>query len=131
MAPTEWLGFLLACPVAKGPPFLPCFLFLGGTVGRNATADSSRGLLSSFTFDWIRSLFGFFIVILLENSSFFNFDLSSLRMSLDGILNRGSFVLVSVTRDCPLGWPPPREKDPLPRLMSAVAGLVLEVVVEG
>ena len=129
MAPTEWLGFLLACPVAKGPLFLPCFLFFGGTVGRNATADSSRVLLSSFTFAWILSLFGFFIVILLENSSFFNFDLSSLPFG--GMLNRPSFVLVSVTRDCPLGWPPPREKDPLPRLMSAVTGLVLEVVVEG
>lgn len=103
MAPTELLGFLLACPVAKGPPFLPCFLFFGGTVGRNATADSSRVLLSSFTFDWIRSLFGFFIVILLENSSFFKFCLSSFPILFGGMLNRPPFVLVSVTRDCPLG----------------------------
>lgn len=100
---TTVLGFLLACPVAKRPPFLPCFLFFGGTVGRNATADSSNVSVWSFIFGRILSLFGFFIVILLENSSFFNFDLSSWPIPFDGVLGRASFVFDSVTRDCPLG----------------------------
>ena len=97
-APTEGLGFLLACPE---PLFLAGFLFLGGTVGRKERVDSSIGFLSSFTLGGFLSLEGFFIVILLENSFFFNCDLSSLPMSFVGMLNRASFVLVFVTIACP------------------------------
>ena len=100
-APTEGLGFLLACPEPKGPLFLAGFLFFGGTVGRKERVDSSIGFLSSFTLGGFLSLEGFFIVILLENSFFFNCDLSSLLMSFVGMLNRASFVLVFVTNACP------------------------------